>query len=121
MCAVRRTVKLATAPALVLALAGAPSASAQQLGPATTAALRSVGKARGTSGPLNPGRAATVLARMFRSAGDHPQQVACTMTARDTATCSLVVDRGGARWTGSGKVWQGRRAFRASYEISTAS
>ncbi|MGZ4269448.1 MAG: hypothetical protein ACXVSX_09585 [Solirubrobacteraceae bacterium] len=121
----RRTVPLTIV--VVAALAAPPVAGAQQgsagsgLGPATAAALRSVPKARTTRGALNPGRAATVLARIFRAAGDHPRQVACAMVARDTAACLISVDRGGAPWTGVGKVWQGRHAFRASYEISTGS
>ena len=100
--------------------AGAP-AGAQELGPASSASLRTVAKARTTRGPLNPGRAATVLARTFRSAGDRPTQIACRMSSPDTATCTIAVSRGGADWTGTGKVWQGRRGYRASYEISTAS
>lgn len=114
-----RIVHLCLAAALVATLAG--PAAAQELGPASAAALRTVHKAPTTRGALNPGRAATVLARMLRAEGDDPQQIACTMTSADTATCQIVDERGGARWTGTGKVWQGRRAFRASYEISTAS
>lgn len=114
-----RLVQLSLAGALVLTLA-AP-AGAQELGPASAASLRTVRKAPTTRGALNPGRAATVLARMLRAEGDHPQQISCTMSASDTATCQIVDERGGATWTGAGKVWQGRRAFRAGYEISTSS
>ena len=117
----RRTVSLTTAGLIAGVLASSASAGAQELGPATTAELRTVPKARTTRGPLNPGRAATVLARMFRSAGDRPTQIACRMTSPDTATCTIAVVRGGANWTGTGKVWQGRRGYRASYEISTSS
>jgi hypothetical protein len=105
----------------VLALAPASSALAQQLGPASAASLRTVGKARTTHGPMNPGRGATVLARMLRGEGDRPTRIACRMTSPDTATCTIADRRAGADWTGTGKVWQGRHAFRARYEISTAS
>lgn len=118
---VRRTVSLTTAGLIAGVLASSASAGAQELGPASAAGMRTVAKARTTHGPLNPGRAATVLARMFRSAGDNPTQIACRMTSADTATCTIAVVRGGANWTGTGKVWQGRRGYRASYEISTSS
>ncbi|MEP6952594.1 MAG: hypothetical protein ABI950_00870 [Solirubrobacteraceae bacterium] len=117
----RRTVSLTTAGLLAGALALSASAGAQELGPATAASLRTVAKAHTTRGPLNPGRAATVLARMFRSAGDRPTQIGCWMSSPDTATCTIEVIRAGASWTGTGKVWQGRRRYRASYEISTSS
>ena len=116
-----RTVSLTTAGLIAGVLAAGTPAGAQELGPATTAELRTVAKARTTRGPLNPGRAATVLARIFRSAGDRPTQIACRMTSGDTATCSIAVVRGGANWTGTGKVWQGHHGYRASYEISTSS
>jgi hypothetical protein len=118
---VRRTVSLTTAGLTAGALALSAPAGAQQLGPASSASLRTVAKARSTHGPLNPGRAATVLARMFRSGGDRPTQIACWMSSPDTATCTIAVTRAGADWTGTGKVWQGRRGYRASYEISTSS
>jgi hypothetical protein len=118
---VRRTVSLTTAGLVAGVLGLSVPAGAQQLGPASAAGMRTVAKARSTRGPLNPGRAATVLARMFRSAGDNPTQIACRMTSRDTATCTIAVVRGGANWTGTGKVWQGRHGYRASYEISSSS
>jgi hypothetical protein len=117
---VRRTVSLSTVGLVAGALALSVSAGAQELGPASAASMRTVTKARTTRGPLNPGRAATVLARMFRSAGDDPTQIGCRMTSPDTATCTIAVVRGGASWTGTGKVWQGRRGYRASYEISSS-
>ena len=121
MIAVRRTVSLSASGLVAGVLAFSASAGAQQLGPASAAELRTVPKAHTTRGPLNPGRAATVLARMFRSAGDNPTQIACRMASPDTATCTIAVVRGGADWTGTGKVWQGRRGYRASYEISSSS
>ena len=117
----RRTVSLTTAGLIAGVLASSASAGAQELGPASAAEMRTVPKARTTHGPPNPGRAATVLARMFRAEGDNPTQIACRMTSADTATCTVAVVRGGANWTGTGKVWQGRRGYRASYEISSSS
>jgi hypothetical protein len=118
---VRRTVSLSAAGLTVGVLAFSAPAGAQELGPASAAELRTVPKARTTRGALNPGRGATVLARVFRSAGDDPTQIACRMTSPDTATCTIAVVRGGTGWTGTGKVWQGRRGYRASYEISSSS
>jgi len=118
---VRRTVSLTTAGLIAGALAACTPAGAQELGSASAAELRTVAKARTTRGPLNPGRAATVLARMFRAGGDSPTQIACRMSSPDTATCAISVVRGGANWTGTGKVWQGHRGYRASYEISSSS
>jgi hypothetical protein len=117
---VRRTVQLAVLVALLVTAAVPARAQQSGLGPASSAALRSVAKAPTTKGVLNPGRAATVLARMFRAGGDDPRQIACSMSSPDTATCLLSIQRNGVGWTGTGKVWQGHHAFRASYEISTS-
>ena len=68
---VRRTFSLTTAGLIAGALAACTAAGAQELGSASAAELRTVAKAHSTRGPLNPGRAATVLARMFRAGGDH--------------------------------------------------
>jgi hypothetical protein len=103
----------ATAHATVPAQDGGP-----ELGAARVGAMRMVPKASGSRGPLNPGRAARLLARELRVGGDQPRRVACAMRTRDEAACRLVVMRGGVRWTGEGAVRQQARAFRVSYDLS---
>jgi hypothetical protein len=87
------------------------------LGPARLASAGTVAKSPSYAGHLNPGRAATLLARQIRARGDQAQVVSCAMRSATTAGCTVVVDRGGARWTGNGEVRQGHRAFRLAYEI----
>ena len=103
-----------------IALAAPPAALAD--GPSLGAAVASfngvVTMRPAYRGALNPGRAATILARQVRARGDDPQLVACTMTSYRSTHCALVVVRGGARWTGYGAVWQGKRHFVTSYAIS---
>jgi hypothetical protein len=108
--------------ALVTALALAAPSAALADGPSLGAALASfngiVAMRPTYSGALNAGRAETILARQVRARSDAPEQVACTMTGDRSAHCTLVVTRGGARWTGYGAVWQGKRHFVTSYAIS---
>lgn len=108
--------------AALIALALAAPAAALADGPTLGAAIASfngvVKMGHSYRGALNPGRAETILARQVRARGDEPQLVYCSMTSTRSTHCTMVVTRGGTRWTGFGAVWQGKRHFVTSYAIA---
>jgi hypothetical protein len=111
--------------ALLLALAAAAApAAAMADGPSLGAAVasfdRTVEMHPAYRGALNAGRAETILARMVRAQGDSPLLVTCALTGPRSARCTMSVARGGAQWSGSGAVWQGKRHFVTSYSITGA-
>jgi len=102
-------------PAAAQSPAGDPGVS---VGPASLAGASVVALPAGRVAPLRPQRAKRVLARQLRVRGVAPWRVTCTLATRRTASCTVVADRGGARFTGTGTVRQGHRALRVSFQIA---